>query len=136
MGYIDNIVLGVLIFPFIAALVTFPYALHQYHKYGSVYKYRTLIIYSFILYMMIVFFMVSLPLPERASTVGNQWRDHLNLIPCRQIWLYWHSRQLNAETFAKYLRYYFYAYFFCEVFRKEARPMPHDRLSGTKYISI
>jgi len=83
MGYINNIVSGILIFPFIAAIVTFPYALYQYHKYGSVSKFRTLIIYSFILYMMIAFFMVSLPLPERASTVGNQWRDHLNLIPCR-----------------------------------------------------
>ena len=49
---------------------------------------RTLIIYSFILYMLIAYFMVILPLPDRASTVGNTLQDHLNLIPLRQIWLY------------------------------------------------
>ena len=35
--------------------------------------------------MLIAFFMVSLPLPDRASTAGNTWRDHLNLIPFWQL---------------------------------------------------
>lgn len=42
--------------------------------------------------MLIAFFMVCLPLPDWASTVGNTWQDHLNLIPFRQIWLYWHDK--------------------------------------------
>ena len=33
-------------------------------------------------------------------------------------------------------RVYFVAYFIFEVFRKEAIPMPHDRLSGTTYRSL
>ena len=33
-------------------------------------------------------------------------------------------------------RAYFIAYFIFEVFRKEAVPMPHDRLSGTTYRSL
>lgn len=33
-------------------------------------------------------------------------------------------------------RAYFVAYFIFEVFRKEAIPMPHDRLSGTTYRSL
>lgn len=77
MVYIDNIYWGMLIFPLIAAAITLPYALHQYHKYGSVSKYRTIIIYSFILYMLIALFMVVLPLPEWESTIGNRWQDHL-----------------------------------------------------------
>lgn len=81
MVYINNIFTGLLVFPFISALFTLPYAVFQYNKHGSVSKYRTLIIYSFILYMLIAFFMVCLPLPDPASTVGNTWQDHLNLIP-------------------------------------------------------
>ena len=103
MVYINNIYTGLLVFPFIAAVFTLPYAVYQYNKHGSVSKYRTLIIYSFILYMLIAFFMVSLPLPDRASTVGNTWRDHLNLIPFRQIWLYWHDKPFGIATFREYL---------------------------------
>ena len=90
MVYIENIYWGLLIFPFIAAVFTLPYALYHYNKYGSVSKLRTLIIYSFILYMLIAFFMVCLPLPDWESTVGNRW------------WLYWRKRPLNFETLAAY----------------------------------
>ena len=103
MVYIDNIYKGLLVFPFIAALFTLPYAVYQYNRHGSVSKYRTLIIYSFILYMLIAFFMVILPLPDRASTAGNTWRDHLNLIPFRQIWLYWHDKAFGIAAFKEYL---------------------------------
>ena len=75
MVYLDNIYWGLLIFPLIAAVFTLPYALYQYNKYGSVSKLRTLIIYSFILYMLIAFFMVCLPLPDWESTVGNRWQE-------------------------------------------------------------
>ena len=103
MVYIDDIVTGLVIFPFIAALFTFPYAIFQYYKYGSVSKYRTLIIYSFILYMLIAYFMVILPLPDRASTVGNTLQDHLNLIPFKQIWLYWHGRVISWANLKAYM---------------------------------
>ena len=103
MVYIDNIYKGLLVFPFIAAFFTLPYAVFQYHRYGSVSKYRTLIIYSFILYMLIAFFMVILPLPDRASTAGNTWQEHLNLIPFRQIWLYWHDKAFGLAALKEYL---------------------------------
>lgn len=103
MVYIDNIYKGLLVFPFIAALFTLPYAVYQYNRHGSVSKYRTLIIYSFILYMLIAYFMVILPLPDRASTEGNTWQAHLNLIPFRQIWLYWHNKQFGIAALKEYL---------------------------------
>ena len=103
MVYIDDVVTGLIVFPFIAALFTFPYVMVQYHRYGSVSKYRSLIIYSFILYMLIAYFMVILPLPDRASTVGNTLQDHLNLIPFRQIWLYWHNRVVSWTTLKEYM---------------------------------
>ena len=103
MVYINNVYTGLLVFPFIAAAFTLPYAVYQYNRHGAVSKYRTLIIYSFILYMLIAFFMVSLPLPDRESTVGNTWQDHLNLIPFKQIWLYWHDKPFGIATLKAYI---------------------------------
>lgn len=103
MVYIENIITGLIVFPFIALLLTFPYALYQYNRYGSVSKLRTLIVFSFILYMIIAFFMVSLPLPDPETTVGNRWQDHLNLIPFRQIWLYWKDREVTLSSIRAYL---------------------------------
>ncbi|MBQ6500829.1 MAG: VanZ family protein [Mogibacterium sp.] len=54
--------------------------------------------------MLIAYFMVILPLPDRASTVGNTLQDHLNLIPFRQIWLYWHDRAVNLPAILAYMK--------------------------------
>lgn len=104
MSYLDKIVAGVMVFPLIAAVFTFPYAIFQYHKYGSVSRLRTLIIYSFILYLLISYFQIMLPLPARASTEGNLLKDHLNLIPFRQVWLYWHGRAFSLQQLGRYLQ--------------------------------
>ena len=79
MGYIEAIKTAILIFPLIAFLFTLPFILQQYHKYGSIHKFRTLIIYSFILYMITIYFLVILPLPAIDSVTKP---DRLmNLIP-------------------------------------------------------
>ena len=103
MGYLKTIQTGLWVFPLIAAAFTLPYAVYQYHKHGAVSKLRTLVVYSYILYMLIAFFLVCLPLPDRASTVGNTWRDHLNLIPFKQIRLYWNGRAFGIVALKEYL---------------------------------
>ena len=103
MGHINVIIKGFLAFPLVAAAFTAPYAVFQYNRHGKVSKYRTLIIYSFILYMLVSCFLVTLPLPDKASTVGNLWQDHLNLIPCKQIWLYWHDKTFGFSALKDYL---------------------------------
>lgn len=65
LSYIETIKIALIVFPMIAFIITIPYVLIQYHKYGSVYFYRTIIIYSFILYLLIAYFLVILPLPTR-----------------------------------------------------------------------
>ncbi len=102
--FIDKMLTGCLVFPLIAVLFTFPYMLYQYHKYGSINKYRTVIIYSFILYMIIAYFQVILPLPVREATVGNRWQDHLNLIPGRQIWIFWRDKPFTKANVIAYLK--------------------------------
>ena len=50
MGYILSIKLAMLFFPALAFVITLPYMIANYRKYGSVNKLRTLIVYSFALY--------------------------------------------------------------------------------------
>lgn len=64
MQYINVFLIAILFFPVIAFLITIPYILIEYHKYGSINKIRTLIIYSFILYLITIYFLVILPLPH------------------------------------------------------------------------
>lgn len=54
-------------FPVLSALFTVPYVLVQYKKYGSIPVIRTVVVYSFILYLMVVYFLVILPLPAAGS---------------------------------------------------------------------
>lgn len=61
--YLPQIQTGLIIFPFIAILITIPYIIGQYRKYGAVVMVRTLIIYSFIFYILCSYLLIILPLP-------------------------------------------------------------------------
>ena len=80
MDYIEAIKTAALIFPFVAFLFTIPFILNQYHKYGSINKLRSVIIYSFILYMITIYFLVILPLPSK-EYVRSLTTAKYNLIP-------------------------------------------------------
>ena len=49
-----------ILFPIVAFLFTLPYVVFNYHKYGSVLSLRIIIVYSFILYLMCIYFLVIL----------------------------------------------------------------------------
>lgn len=55
---------ALLVFPIIAFFFTLPYVISQYRKYGSINFFRSVIVYSFILYMICIYFLVILPLPK------------------------------------------------------------------------
>ena len=52
------------IFPMIAIVATVPFMIGQYQKYGSVSPYRYVVVFSFILYGLMCYFLVILPLPD------------------------------------------------------------------------
>lgn len=79
MSYIIPIRTAIIIFPFIALVFSIPFILHQYHKYGSINPLRVLIIYSFILYMITIYFLVILPLPKRSEVTYKP--NMVKLIP-------------------------------------------------------
>ena len=128
--YIEPVVTAAAVFPFAAALFTFPYMLLQYRRYGSVLLLRTVIVYSFILYLMSAYFLTMLPLPDIAL-VEKLTTPYLQLEPFTdvRVWLQnadivWSQpatwrRLINRDLFVMlanvcmtiplgiYLRYYF-----------------------------
>ena len=80
MGYINSIKIAMLVFPVLAFFITLPYMIINYRKYGSVNKLRTLILYSFVLYLLTMYFLVVLPLPD-PNTVHTAYTQMLNLVP-------------------------------------------------------
>lgn len=78
MSYLYALKMGILVFPILALIFTFPFILNQYHKYGSISRLRVLIIYSFILYMICIYFLVILPLPKRDDVTHSAG---INLCP-------------------------------------------------------
>lgn len=79
-AYIEPIRFALLTFPFIAFLFTLPYIFYEYHKYGSVLFLRVAIVYSFILYLTCIYFLVILPLPSIES-VRNMTTEWVQLVP-------------------------------------------------------
>ena len=63
-AYTSVIHQALVIYPVIVLLFTVPYVLYNYHKYGSVFSLRIIIVYSFVLYMLCVYCLVILPLPS------------------------------------------------------------------------
>lgn len=82
--YINSILTAFLCFPLIALFFTLPYMLFQYRKYGAIPRFRTFIIYSFILYLMCAYFLVILPLPK-LEEVKNLITPRYQLIPFNTI---------------------------------------------------
>jgi len=65
-------------FPFAAFLFTLPFLIVQYRKYGYINKFRSFLLYLFLLYLMNAYFLVILPLPATRNNLpmaagGLQW---------------------------------------------------------------
>lgn len=67
-------------FPFVAFLFTLPFLIYEYHKYGAIPLIKSIVVYSFILYILAAYFMVILPLPK-ISDVINYKGPTMQLIP-------------------------------------------------------
>lgn len=78
--YLETIKQAAISFPAIAVIFTIPYLIYNYKKYGSIMSLRLWMIYSFILYMLITYCLIILPLPsaEKAQALRGH---HLQLNP-------------------------------------------------------
>lgn len=89
------------LFPLVALLFTLPYILWQYHKYGSISSYRSIIIYSFLLYLMCAYFLVILPLPS-IEAVSKMSTPSYNLKPFHFISEILDKTNFHVSDFATY----------------------------------
>lgn len=78
--YLDDIVAGLIVFPFLALVITVPFMVYQYRKFGSIPWWRTTIIYLFVFYLLCAYFLVILPLPESRTAVVP-YAQHPQLVP-------------------------------------------------------
>ncbi|MDO4290659.1 MAG: NAD(P)H-hydrate epimerase [Eggerthellaceae bacterium] len=78
--YLINIRTAFMLFPLVAALFTVPWMVYRYRRFGSIPWLRALGVYSFILYLMCVYFLVLLPLPADRTAVVP-YAAHPQLVP-------------------------------------------------------
>lgn len=100
-AFLSSIESAFIIFPVIALVFTIPYIIYEYHKYGAIPAYRSLIIYSFLLYMLCSYFLVILPLPEK-SMVMQMKIPQYNLIPFHFISEIAEKTSFHVSDFATY----------------------------------
>ena len=130
-AYIEPILTAMWLFPFVAVVITLPYMVYQYWRYGSIPLLRTAILYSFVLYLMCAYFLTMLPLPSR-ELVASLTSPYLQLEPFKDVvtWIQksgfvlsdvstWKKLIINRDLFVMvanvvmtiplgiYLRYYF-----------------------------
>lgn len=79
-SYLQSIQTAFFFFPIAALFFTLPYIVWNYHKYGSVLGVRILVVYSFILYLISIYFLVILPLPS-VEEVKNLTGPRAQLVP-------------------------------------------------------
>lgn len=79
-AYLIPIQTALLLFPFLAVIITLPYIIMQYRTYGSILPIRVLIVYSFIFYLLCAYFLVFLPLPP-IEEVAAYTSPTMQLIP-------------------------------------------------------
>jgi len=103
----------VYLFPIEAAIITFlavagflvlPNIIWQYRKYGSVSIYRSLIFFSFMLYMLVAYYLIILPLPD-PNTLGTYGSitQYMNLMPFQFVYAFITQTSLNLLHVGSYL---------------------------------
>ena len=101
--YLNSIYSAFFLFPFIALLITFPFIIINYNKYGSISKIRTFIIYTFILYLMCAYFLIILPLPSR-EYVNKLTIPHYQLKPFNFIFDFIKDNKYSFNSLSSFIK--------------------------------
>jgi glycopeptide antibiotics resistance protein len=78
--YLVPLFAAAMAFPLIAFVLTLPYILYSYRRYGSVSFLRSVILFSFLFYLQCAYYLVILPLPDPAE-VATRTSPYYQLIP-------------------------------------------------------
>jgi glycopeptide antibiotics resistance protein len=72
-------------FPIIAALLTLPYTIYSYRRYGAVSAYRSFVLFSGLFYLQCIFYLVVLPLPDPFE-VAKMTSPYVELLPFKNVY--------------------------------------------------
>lgn len=78
--YLSPIVTGCMAFPVVAALITVPFLIINYRRYGGIALMRVMVVYSMVLYSMCAFLLIILPLPSREAVAAMEAKP-VNWVP-------------------------------------------------------
>lgn len=102
--YTNIIINALLVFPIIALVITLPYILYNYRRYGSIFSLRIAIVYSFVLYLICAYFLVILPLPT-IEEVAQLTTPRVQLIPFSFVQDISVTTSLIWDNFSSYLHF-------------------------------
>nr|WP_255654253.1 VanZ family protein [Cohnella sp. REN36] len=68
-------------FPIAAAAFTLPFLVVQYHRHGYIHKYRALLLYLFLLYLMNAVYLILLPMPSSVHNAPPAVESYAQWIP-------------------------------------------------------
>ncbi|PIO82728.1 antibiotic resistance protein VanZ [Loigolactobacillus backii] len=66
-SYLFPIKMALLVFPPLALVITIPFLVLQYRRYGALTFWRAFVLYTFVFYLLSAYFLIILPLPTRTS---------------------------------------------------------------------
>ena len=112
-NYIEIIKNAILFFPLIAFITSVPFILIEYHKYGSIHYFKTIIIYSFFLYLICAYFLIILPLPTH-EYVASLTTPKTQLIPFKFIYDFFSN--INIFKINKITDILFSTYFYVPLY--------------------
>ena len=92
-----------IVFPFVAFILTIPFLLHQYRKYGAIPFAKSLVFYSFILYLICAYFLIMLPLPS-VESVAKLTTPKMQLVPFQFIKDIFATTTFKIKTFNDVLK--------------------------------
>ena len=96
-SYIQPIMVACALFPFIAGCFTLPFIVKHYRKFGGIAIMRTIVVYSFILYLMCAFLLTVLPLPSKEAVLAMP-DHHIGWIPFKDLYIGMQKVGLNSST--------------------------------------
>ena len=100
--YLKSIRTAVILFPLLAIILTIPYLIYNYRKYGSVSYIRSFILFTFYFYLLCAFFLVILPLPDKQPIIQNR-SAFIQLIPFNFIIDFFKETVLNIREPLTYI---------------------------------
>lgn len=114
-NYIEVLKVAIISFPFIALVISLPFILSQYHKFGSISMLKVLIIYSLALYLTCAYFLVILPLPNR-DEVAAMTTPRVQLVPFDFVADFVQHSSLNILDPNTYLSAFTESYFYVPIY--------------------